>query len=290
MFNGFPGGNWYSFNDVLDGGTSTITPGNDPQEFLNNIILNGALVVNFNLGTGFEYPYAAIVFDWISTEIGSPKLPANLSDKTGLCITYQGSRVSLNMTQANQIGFDSYTTILPATASIETVEIPFNHFTQEGWGEAFPQDLSVQESLQFQFRGTAGTAGTTGSTTLYQVGFTGECNLDIPSPVLPLSSSTPVNSSSSSQAQISLLTTEDEAVFPMGISNLRVFIQQYISLGKLTATLQCSGSSSSTYLIFNSGPVSDTLLVGYATSIVNFSTDWVGTVQANEPGSCYMMW
>jgi hypothetical protein len=172
MLNGIAGGYWYSFDDTQDGGASTVTPGNEPDEFLNNITLNNALLANFNLGPGFDYPYAGVVFDWVYADMGAAKLPANLSGKTGFCITYQGFGVSLNMTQTNQVGYDSYTTPLPSSATPTTIQIPFSRFAQEGWGDAFPQDLYSQESLQFQFKGTAGT---TGYLIIYSIGFTGEC-------------------------------------------------------------------------------------------------------------------
>jgi hypothetical protein len=172
MLNGVAGGYWYSFDDANDGGASTATPGNLADEFLNNITLNGALVANFNLGAGFDYPYAAVAFDWVYTEMGAAKLPGNLSAATGFCITYQGSGVALNMTQTNQVGYDSYTAALATSPAKTTVEIPFSRFAQEGWGDAFPQDLSSQEALQFQFKGTAGT---TGSLSIFEIGFTGQC-------------------------------------------------------------------------------------------------------------------
>jgi licheninase len=173
MLNGIAGGYWYSFNDENDGGASVITPGNDPDEFLTNATENNGILVEFNLGAGFDYPYAAVAFDWVYTETGAAKQPGNLSAATGICIAYQGSGFALNMTQTNQVGFDSYTASVATVPSRTVVEIPFSRFAQEGWGDAFPQDLSAQEALQFQFKGTAGT---TGSTTLFQVGFTGECS------------------------------------------------------------------------------------------------------------------
>jgi hypothetical protein len=173
FLDGVPGGYWYSFTDLADGGYSSIFPTNDEFEYY--IMVDNALQIEYDLDSYFiEYPYVAVAFDWIFTEVGAPKQSANLSGHTSLCISYQGSGFAVNMTQTNQVGFDTYTYAV-TSSSLRTVRnIPFSSFSQEGWGTYFPRSLAYQEALQIQFK--PGTSGYTGTTTIYQIGFDGECN------------------------------------------------------------------------------------------------------------------
>lgn len=180
-----PGGWWYAYSDAdSDGGTSTVSWGNEEGEFNTKIEAAGAIDVNFTLAAGFDYPFAGVGFNWLSEEDGGPA-PHPISSKQGLCVTYSSTgRVVMELKwNGMTYGWDTFVTSMPATAGVQqTLNKVWGDFKQEGWGDpqVIATALSQTEGVQFKF---GGSAGATANLKIFALGWSGTCGAVVVPPI-----------------------------------------------------------------------------------------------------------
>jgi len=153
-------GDWYGYTDTDNHGLSTLsfTGAADGA-----VAMNGAgfqsqksLEVSYTLAKGASTidPYVGF-----GVALGSAAAPYDLTNYTGLSYTYQGGAHRVQVQVTDVTDYDDFGLNLPASAAWKTVVLPFETFSQEGWGKKAPFDLSHVMNIAFSIKGTAVTSG-----------------------------------------------------------------------------------------------------------------------------------
>jgi len=180
--NGEIGGYWYTFDDSLDGGTSSVVP-NLKSVNMDELVANGSWLVAMTLGSeGTANPFAAIGFDWKGASLDGLAEPMDISAAASICVTYQSDAVVMLelIEEGNPGAFNNYSVpLLPNTAA-EVKNIPFTEFAQElYWGTPYSLDLTLQVSVHFKYKGAGPLLGTTANLNIFEVGYDGSCEIPV---------------------------------------------------------------------------------------------------------------
>lgn len=181
-----------------------------------------------------DYPAAGISMTWLAG-----KDTADISTKTGLCVTYRATkplRVALEQAgiiydnSGNFYNGNFFAQTLAAQTSFKAVNLPFSNFTQEAsWGFKTVQDLKRQLALRFEYKSNTAS---TNDVEILQVGFTGQCQ-DVDFPLTQLRSSLDTTFSEDDTLKLAL-----SSVFQDRDSELGYTIESNVGTSLKSATLR----------------------------------------------------
>lgn len=180
-------GYWFNYDDVSNGGSSTITwpvpTGNAYDESALDPIIDecGGLCGTVSLGAGYDYPFAGIGFNLA----GPDQTGVDITAWEGICVNYTASGIAPILElgpedEATLTDYNNYATTLSISAT--STNIPWSKFKQEsGWGNKVEQSeyLKIVAAIKFKFSGKAGTSG---EFNIQSVGEYGKCDASTPLP------------------------------------------------------------------------------------------------------------
>lgn len=155
-----PGG-WYSYDDVPDGGGSTLTYTGAASE---TPVMNGVgyqsqksleVSYTFDQGTLTFQPFVG----W-GVSLATAASPVDLSAYSGIAYEYKGSAHRPRVEISDVTDFDQYGTNLSASTTWKTITLPFANLTQEGWGKVVAFNPAHVTNISFSARGNTGDSGT----------------------------------------------------------------------------------------------------------------------------------
>jgi len=150
---------WYEFNDVNNGGSSTIafskiTPGAYGTD--------STVQVTYSLdkGNNINSPYIGIGF---TTMVDSTK-SYDFTSASGISFYHKGNACSFSIILPQNIGsdanYDYYHVSVPSHSEWTKVSYSWSNFAMDGWGSKYTFDASNINSLEWQVKGSTGNAGT----------------------------------------------------------------------------------------------------------------------------------
>ncbi|MET0795483.1 MAG: CIA30 family protein [Polyangiaceae bacterium] len=153
-----PGG-WYSYTDQDSGGLSTLS---FTGATAGAVVMNGpgfqsqkSLEVSYAFDQG-TYMYDPFV--GFGASIGSESAPYDLTTYAGISYTYQGGAHRVQVHVSDVTDYDDFGLNLPASPTWKTVTLPFETFSQEGWGIKAKFDVSHVVNLAFALKGATGAS------------------------------------------------------------------------------------------------------------------------------------
>lgn len=158
-------GYWYSYNDLGERGTSTLTwpvSLGSGIDSLDKVVEScGGLCFTITLGSGYEYPYAGVFF----VVAGYDRIGADASSWGGLDLCYTSSyKIYLDIAPEDEetvTEYNNYRYTLPAASSETLVSIPWSSFAQQGgWGISVALEDVVSDLALVKFQATDFAVGT----------------------------------------------------------------------------------------------------------------------------------
>lgn len=171
---------WFTYNDVLDNGKSTVTPKTERKKVLFKMTEGGynnskfAAKINFTLDKGtFEYdPFVGLGFE-MSPDSG---VAIDISKSTGISFYYKGSfgdalcALKIESKSVTELGAD-FAYELPASTSWKEVNVTWDKFLQPTWAEPVTLDLKQVPKFQWQIQGETGATGELWIDDVHLIGF-----------------------------------------------------------------------------------------------------------------------
>ena len=164
---------WWVATDKNDRGSSkVILSGNtDPIEhgaYISDedVKKSGGICGTATLGNGYDYPYIYIGFNVVGLDSKSKAVPTDVSDWGGISIAYESDTnvaIALSMgddLDKNEVGYDvPEASLKPTGGECKVVSLPWNKFTQGGWGteKSIDDIVTSVAAIRFQIEGVAGT-------------------------------------------------------------------------------------------------------------------------------------
>lgn len=160
-------GYWYSLDDAVDGGSSSIVwpvaLGNEYYDAAMDPVLDycGGLCGTAILSSGkIPYPYVGVGFNIVNED----REPADVSDYNGICVTYE-SELAFTITfvpseeDERALNYDVPLVRVPKSDFVTTKCFTLDNFKQEGWGngaEATGLEIAKKAvALRIQFQGSS---------------------------------------------------------------------------------------------------------------------------------------
>ncbi|MBN2192386.1 MAG: cellulase family glycosylhydrolase [Polyangiaceae bacterium] len=141
------GASWYVYDDVLNGGGSSVTDFVSDEGFESS----HAFLVEYSFDQG-ELTYEPFIGFGVALGSG----PTDLSGYQGIGYTYRGGAHEVRLETTEVTDYDYFAVQVPASASFRTRVLPFGDFFQGGWGA--PVDFVPEHvtGVSFHVRGTTG--------------------------------------------------------------------------------------------------------------------------------------
>lgn len=157
-------GYWFTFDDLLIGGNSTITNRN-PLEQLDFAVGDNAFYSRRSLQIDFLLNSGSFAYEpFVGFGTG---LPATAGDSAfdgstfgAIAYWYRGSAHLIRLETGNVLDQDWYQYEIPATDQWRRAWITFSQLRQEGWGLDVPFDALNLQKISWQIRGNSGQRGT----------------------------------------------------------------------------------------------------------------------------------
>ena len=173
-------GAWGSYTDEDSGGLSTL---NFTGALDREVAMNGpgfqsrkSLEVSytFDRGTSLAGPYVGF-----AAAIGSDGAPFDAKDYAGISYTYRGGAHRVKIQVSDVQDYDDFGFSLPPSPVWKTVTLPFELFSQEGWGAKAPFDLGHVKNIAVAFKGSTGESGELNIDDLWLTRWTGAGDMAI---------------------------------------------------------------------------------------------------------------
>jgi Endoglucanase Y len=161
------GGAWFTYNDVANGGLSTVTPLTSPT--LHFSMANGgangsskAATISYTLnkGSNANNPFAGFGF-WIK-KYTPPDTVLNISAATGLTFYFKGDTCDVRIETANITDFGYFFKRIPKSTNWVQVSVLWSEMAQATWAKAATFDRTKATKVAWQTPNT-GVTGNTGS-------------------------------------------------------------------------------------------------------------------------------
>jgi hypothetical protein len=161
---------WFSYNDALDKGKSTVTPHlTDSTHVVANVMADGgaadskkAMKIAYKLDVGgFEYqPFVGVGFT-----LSPDRKSIDVSSSTGFRFSYKGTfgktdtcALKLECDAVTELGANYSYTLTPSTTWKE-VQVYWKDFLQPKWAKQVPLDKTKVPKIQWQIQGNTGSSG-----------------------------------------------------------------------------------------------------------------------------------
>jgi hypothetical protein len=161
------GGSWFTYNDVANGGLSTVTPKTTPTSpfTMANGGANGSLKAatisySLNKGSNVNNPFAGFGF-WIK-KYSPPDTVLNISAATGLTFFFKGDTCDVRIETANITDFGYFFKRIPKSTDWKQVSVLWSDMAQATWAKAATFDRTKATKVAWQTPNT-GVTGNTGS-------------------------------------------------------------------------------------------------------------------------------
>ena len=164
---------WWVATDKNDGGASKlILSGNtdpiEPGAYISDedIKKSGGISGTGILGPGYDYPYIYVGFNVVGLGSDSKVVATDVTDWGGISIAYESDTnvaIALSMgddLDKNEVGYDvPEASLKPTGGECKVVSLPWNKFTQGGWGteKSIDDIVTSVAAIRFQIEGVAGT-------------------------------------------------------------------------------------------------------------------------------------
>ncbi|MBN2037884.1 MAG: hypothetical protein JW768_14175 [Chitinispirillaceae bacterium] len=161
------GGKWLSYNDVSEGGLSTVTPlASETQLFpmadggANGSLKAAKITYTLNQGSNQYNPFVGFGF-WLK-----PNTPGDttldISAASGLTFYFKGAECDVRIETTNITDFGYYFKRIPAAADWTLVSLKKTDMAQATWADSKPFDLTKATKIAWQTPNT-GVTGNSGS-------------------------------------------------------------------------------------------------------------------------------